>query len=421
MWPMKKKFRVVVQPGLIQQEKWGVYILATEQPNFEMLDACGIDTKEKAIEIAEHISEKYPTDLIFDKGVKVIESAPQPKGEFEQITADEETLIGYLEDYLEEMFKQVNQYRPSQIKIDPKEWLKALFTNPFPIALIGILVYFFSFEISAPDWIEPILPDQLTSSAQLILAIPILVLVFTIISVFQRRSISCEMSVLRSYLLALVFKYKWRLMEIAKLFMKVAGKIENSEISQTVGQLHDKDPDAYKNIMPSESESKTPTIIKESRELYETLQKNDFERRVHALLFFEKEARYSPTKIRFNPYNFLLSYESRSLQFQVIKQVLGAGGTVANVSRKYRQRALFETLMYYVGATVTFLVINGLIGFALFLGIREASTLSLVWTLFTGICAFFSLAIPIKNFYQVFLKGQGWPRGFYIWEVGSVN
>jgi hypothetical protein len=425
---MKTRFRVVVHPGLLQRDKWGVYLIPVDQPDFELTETCGIATREQAIKSAENISEKYQTNIVFEEGVTVKDSALYPKGEYEQVTADQTVLSGYLVEHFEDMFKQINKLRPSRINFEPKKWLTFLLKSPPTLALIGILVYYFSFDINAPNWLGSILPDKLNSSSQFILAIPLLMSIYAVMTVFRRRSLGYKMNVLRNYLLTLIFKYNWRLEEIIAPFAKEMGKIEHSAFSQIVGRWHDRDPDAFKNIMPGDVErsgqtdeaDQNDTIGSELRELYDTLLKNDFERRVHALLFLEKEAWYSPKRIQFDPYNFLASYESRSVQFQVIKQISKTGGTIADVHKLYFQQASFRTVMHYLGATITFVVLYGIIGFALYLGVQEAVQQSLSWIIISGICSFFALTSLFQPFYRVYLKCQGRPRGFYVWEIGSI-
>jgi len=423
---MKKRFHVIVRPGLLQQDKWSVYLIPTDQPGLELTYANGIATREEAVTIAEHISENYPAGIVFEKGVTVHDSAPQPKGEYEHVTGDEPTLSGYLEDYLKDTFKQINKLRPSMITIEPKKWLESLLMNPITLAIIGILVYYFDFDINAPKWLEPILPDKLSSTSQLIIAIPLLMFVLEVRSVFRRRSQSYSMNVIRNYLLTLIFKYHWGLDKLLAPARKELGKIEHSAFSQVADKLAAIDPDAYPNLFPgdvvqseqigqAEQNDTTDTIL---RELYFTVLINDFERRVHALLFLEKESWYRPNKIYFHPYLFLVAYESRSVRFQAIKQVAQSGGTLADFAQLYRQHASYRVVMYYLGVMIGSLILYGLIGFALYLSVEEAAQLSSSWLVFAVTCAFFALAIPLQYDYRFLLKGQGRPRGFLIWEIG---
>lgn len=426
---MKTSYSVTVRPGLLQQDKWCVYLIPADQPDFELMDSCGIATREEALLVAEHISDKYPTGIVFEQDITVHDSASQPKGEYEQVTGDEPALSGYLADHFKDILKQINKLRPSKVKFEPKKWITSLLTKPLTLAIIGILVYYFKFDINAPDWLVSVLPGEVTSSSQLIMAIPLLMFISAVIAVFRRRSHSYTMNVLRNYLLTLLFKYHWRLEEIIAPMTKELGKIEHAAFSQLMDKWHGRDPDAYKNMMASdvaqseqiEQAEQDDTMGTGFRKLYNTLLNNDLERRAHALLFLEREGWYRPTRIQFDPYNFLLAYESRSVQCQVIKQVAKTGGTAADVRKLHFQHASFRTVMYFLGATISIVVMYGLISFALYLGVEEAAQQSSTWLVVAVTSAFFALALPFQSLYRVYLKRQGRPRGFYIWEIGMIN
>ncbi len=418
---MKERYSVVVRNSILQQSKWGVYLVPIAQPEFELMDSCGYASRDEASSVARNVSKKYRNmRLIIAEDIIVDESPRQPHGAYERVIGDEGTIKGYLETYLKDIFDQIDKLRVSKMKLNPKELLAALVSSPAPLAVIGILVYYFGFEVKAPDWILSVLPTGMTNSSQFIIAIPFLMCISAIHSVFLLGSIGYQMDALRNYLLVLIFKYGWRLEQILEPFVKELGKIEHSAISHFADSLLNHDPDAYRNIMSSGGEQ-GDSKVQEFHDLYKLLLANDFERRVHALLFLEKERWYKPKRISFNPWNFLVAYESRNLQFQIIKNVATRGGTSGDIAAASRQAAAFRTVMYYLGALITFIILYGLIGFALYLGIFEAARLSLNWRVAASVCAFIALAIPFYRFYRVYVKCYGRPRGFYIWEIGPIT
>lgn len=418
---MRDRYCVVIRNNLLQRDTWGVYLVPMAQPEFELMDSCGHASRDEAVTAARNVPKKYANmRVIIGEDIVVDESPRQPHGEYERVFGDEGIIKGFLETHIKELFEQVSKLRLSKMKLDPKKILAALVFSPPALAVIGILVYYFGVKIKAPDWLLSVLPTGMTSSSQFIIAIPFLMCISAMQSIFRRRSTGYQMNALRNYLLVLVFKYGWRLEQIVETMAKEFGKIEHSALSHFADRWLDYDPEAFRNIMRFEDEQ-DEAKVREFHDLYNVLLANDFERRVHALLFLEKERWYKPAKISFNPWNFLVAYESRNVQFQIIKNAVKRGGTVSDISVAYFQAAAFRTVMHYLGLLIAFVVFFGLMGFALYLGVSEAARQSLNWNVAAVICAFVAMAAPLGSLYRVYVKGHGRPRGFYVWEIGPIT
>jgi hypothetical protein len=424
---MKGRYRVVVRRTLIQQDHWAVYLVPVSRPEFELMESAVFRSLKEAETAAHSVRNKYlsiagfrgkpiKVRICFEEQIQVDESKRQLRGEYERVSKDESTLKGFLENHWKATFKEFGKLRISESQLSPNKWLRALVATPSTAAVLGILAYYSGLVISPPDWLVRILPTGVRSVSQLVIAVSFVAAFSAIKSVFSRRRFGYEMNTLRNYLLALILKHGWHFNQILDPVNRELGKIENAVVSHFADRVLEWDPMSTRNVMRP-IEELDDAEVEDWRSVYGELMATEFERRVHALLYLEKEHWYRPNRIRFDPYTFVLAYETRNLNFEVIREVMSRGGTNSDFTNTYCQQSAFRAVMRGLGALIGALALYCPIGFALYLGEHESQSLSMSWRLSISTCAIIGLALPLYDLFRVYVSGDGLPTGFRQWEI----
>jgi hypothetical protein len=298
-------YRLAVRPGILSDGTFGVYAVPLENPEVEYQ----LDARFKAADDAVRAAHEY------------FEAAPDRFGSA-HVNLESERHLDLPSSYdKSEKMKDFNAaalkgyYKAGFAKLSwPKSLKGALLhrlMSPYGLAIGAMLLFWRSWSISIPS--ETPIIGELAANAHLdkLIVARLLPLVFFILSVgrvIRELARGVHNSAIREQVLALVFGGGWR----AKDFWLQVGNVASEEGFGWIMRLGDVIKDKHQTLSAEFVGKVVPQGHAGHQDATEQLQhflEEDFEARVHALLFMRKERNFQPWLLVLPPVEYLLDFE----------------------------------------------------------------------------------------------------------------
>lgn len=348
-----------VHPGLLRDGTYGVYAVPDSNPAVEyQLDAQFLST-EDAVEMA-HAYQRYGGSLVKDSEVAILGTPElQLNSVVSSRTADKQEKV--LIEELKSLFKlpETARFRP---------FSRITEGTPYALSIVTLIVFFFSVSFTVPSWI-PVIGDwvggKTVGREQLATFFPFILLTLTVLLQLRVRQIGWRLADLRDHVLAVVLNHGWRREKFAELFLDAIDSSRLGWIRKFAEWLHSWNPDTLREVKQSltsklKGRPNETDILTQYQELDQRALSEDFEARIHALYFMEREKGFRPHTMVLHPIFFLTPNRRAVRRLQAVT----SGGLRALVSHALRglpggfedriRRRLFP-----LGAIYEVLVIGG--------------------------------------------------------------
>lgn len=302
---MQKHYSLRVRPGLLGDGTFAVYAIPDSNPAMEYQ----LDGQFSSSELAMEVARRYQTDgsPLFD-GTQVA-----------LLGAHDIQLDSLLSSRTEDKHEKVlleelkNQFTlPRMLSFRP--FARITEVTPHALSIFTLIVFFFWLSVRVPSWI-PLIGDSFSGKTlgreQLATYFPILLLVVTIFLQFRVRFTGLHFADLRDHLLALVLRHGWRRDKLVEVYLDA---IESSRLgwARKLGEWYQSwDPDTLRQVrkditQAAHGDAGKGEVPDDYRQLENRVVAEDFEARIHALYYLQKEKDFKPSTIVVQPLLFLM-------------------------------------------------------------------------------------------------------------------
>jgi hypothetical protein len=396
------KYRLLIRPGILKDGTYGVYVIPENNPAVEYQ----LDAQFASVDEAREMAEEYLKFV--DHGVivvarlvddgKLIEEHPSfVNGRFvtDQIIIQSdreihlETLVTELAEEkqaaaLKAHLKKMVQI-PTSFKIAP--FAKITETTPYLLSIACLIVFGFSLSFTVPKDI-PLLGDVIGgrtfSPAQTARLFPFVLLASTIYLQIRARAKGLANSAIRDNVLSLALQRGWRRDKFANLLIDTMESEDLGWLRKISEWMQSWDPNTLRQVREDAARKQVDSSKDVRREVINTgrLLDEDFEARIHALYYMEKEPGYRPWSVIVHPLLLVMTHRravrrARAFALDGLRGVLYLGMCSLPGGDDYRLRrkmfpilAVWPVLMFGVPLVWAFILqpwptVFGLIGMTL--------------------------------------------------------
>jgi len=301
----KHQYDLRVRPGVFKDGTFGIYAIPQDNDALEYQLIGQLESEEKATDLAQKFAANYQDTFSTNE----IENIPDRELKLESIIADhakdkQETV---LREHLKNQFKA-----PAALKFRPLDRITN--TTPHLLSYIALIIFWFSITIIVPSWV-PFLGDWMGGkelSPETFASYYPAVIIFCALYVQYRvRKLGFQLALIRDYVLTLAIKHGWRREQFYESFMDVLSTSAYSWTLKLGEWMATWDPNSFskgvqetrKNHSDSDDAETDENII----ELAKYLLQEDFEARIHALYYMDKEKNYHSWTVVLYPILFLIN------------------------------------------------------------------------------------------------------------------
>ena len=295
------KYSLKIHQGIFDDKTYGVYVVPNYNENIEYQVISRLESVEEAQDIAKIIIKHFGNRLINSQEPIIISSR---KNELDSMISD------ISEEKQEKIIiEKISETLP---KISAKQFLpfsKITRNTPHLLSILALAIFYFNFSFDFPKWI-PVLSDYISGSKfdKIIFAkwFPFLILISIIIVQIITRIQNAKFATFRDNILCLSIKYNWRREKFSKLFIETLESSNYSWIRKLSEWMYKLDSDSLKEIIQRNAGT-NPDDLKSNYDVAQFILDEDFEARIHALYFMEKEKDFASSKFSISPFFFLLN------------------------------------------------------------------------------------------------------------------
>jgi hypothetical protein len=412
---MQKKrylYNLRVRPSIFSDGTFGIYAIPQTNDAVEYQLIGQLDTEEEAIELAK----KFMTDYKNTFRTKDVEVITDRDTRLETLVAGrtKEKQEDVLREHLKIQFKA-----PGTLKFRPFDRITN--TTPHLLSFFALVVFSFSISFSVPTWI-PILGDwiggRVLALSDFAKFYPFIILFCTIYVQVRARRIGFQLAGIRDYVLILSIEHGWRIEQFLELFLDVLDTSPYSWTRKLGEWLAERDPDSFsksiKDIGEKLADAPDQEVKNQNQDLSEFLLLEDFEARIHALYYMDKEKNYRPWAVVLYPIFFLINISRARRRLRHLKRS-GFGGILFDAvwslpgEGEYKvHRKLFPFI-----ATYEFLIIAGPILWAF----TKSPWEGFIGWIGMGILILLSMLPMLIWNYQLMVQHRGLPRSMAFEEI----
>jgi hypothetical protein len=420
--------RPVISETLLNNYRYGIYLLSDLEPETETYIAGGLKSVDEAKAWAKELAvnkEFKEISGIFDS----IEYRPRPKVSLglSPALAKEEDLAESLRLHLDRATEQITKLK----------FPRSLFSyqsSIFYLTVLALWLFWSKGSIGIPKGLDlPLVGNRLDG---IVLDAPTLAryLPIALFALYGGKFLSLlktnmEYDTLRQRILALIIYHQWRADKFLGVLLHSRKSAEKSGLGWLLSLsewLYDNSPNTFASMRRPSKERPSGSGGKNAAELSPTPQKSEeaidprveldqllpgwldkeFERRVHALYFLDKEKDYSRFVICFNPLLYICSL-NRVLLYTY--DFLSARGENLSHERPTDVHAMerFAVPGFWAGAAFNLLFLGGVMIWAIFLA-RDMPRMLLATNI---VAATVVIALPTWWNFLAMAKHRGYPRG----------
>ncbi|WP_440951689.1 hypothetical protein [Methanococcoides sp. FTZ1] len=402
---------IYVRPGIFDDGTYGVYLSPKDNPDVEYQFRSQLKTIEEAISIANTIASTLKNMVETPIEVrKTREVRLSPK--VSQLEPDD--IAEKLQSHLEKQLEGFSKFKGISWVRDVPSMILSIISNPAIISICALIAFIFSLSLEVPEdfpvlgWI---LGGYELSSIEIAMWFPSAILIIIVLRYFQARSLAADNALVGDYVITLAVKHKWRRENFHSLFRNV----ETSESSGWIFTILEhfitkklqNDPDSLTGIL-AKHEKNT-----EAQGHLERINLEDFERKIHSLIYLKKEKDYAPRYVCFSPFNFVISLRNVK---DALKIELAMPEDRPSIYKQIEFSVVYYTLGMYIAFIVRFILILTALVAAIYLSLNLPFWIVIV-NVIIGILGF---TILFKQSYSVVMKLRGFPRNHNFYDAQST-
>jgi hypothetical protein len=398
------RYRLMIGPGILNDGTFGIYALPEDNPDTEV----HLDGQFATVEQAKAVASRYleeQADRLSSNEIVVKDTRSRQEFTLAEILKESE-LESTLSKSLERYFEPIKTF-------DPKKLIIVSVHTPYTVSWIALIIYFFSISLTIPRWF-PIVGEYVGgktfSPRELALILPYVLAGIVIYVYVKTRIKAARNSHHKDLLVTLAVRYKWSKEDVGRIVTRVISTEGHGWIAKLGQYFHKMDSDTLTEIGKAGIQQGKQSLYNEA---FPFVVKEDFESRIHALAFMERERNFGSSAMGFDPFFFLL-HTGRAKQR--LRSILRASGEKLerDVQVLPTEPRLSNMLVFVLTGVGRVLIIGTLI-YSLYL--RRPGTvwawiaLSLAWLVIM-------VTAPIWNF-QLLIRHRGLPRGWSVREVAQ--
>ena len=366
------RYQLVVRPGIFKDGTFGVYAV----PENNMAVEYQLDARFASIDEAKQMAEAYLK--VADHGVVVVASKDQegnwikvPPNFDRRFVTDQvsikterevllETSITGLTEEKQEAALKANLKKmwqmPTSFKITP--FAKITETTPYWLSIGCLIILGFSLSVTIPTYI-PLLGDVIGGKtlgrSQIARWFPFVLFASIIFLQIRVRGKGLVYSAIRDNVLSLALQHGWRRDRFLGLLVETI-ESENLGWARKIGEWLQKwDPDTLRQVSEDAKNRQGNSSAQDSSEVIDVMRfvDEDFEARIHALYYMEKEPGFRPWTVNFHPLLFMMTHRRavrrvRALAFDGLGGLLYLGKCSLPGWEDYRiRRRLFPIFVVW--------------------------------------------------------------------------
>jgi len=376
------KYRLVVRPGILKDGTYGVYAVPENNSAVEYQ----LDARFASIAEAREMAEAY---LNFAHPPYAIgEIAVQGEREVRLNSLINESAEEKQEAALKAQLKKILQM-PTSFKIAP--FAKITETTPYLLSIVCLIIFAFSISVTIPTYI-PLVGDLIGGKtlgpSQIARLFPFALLAAVIFLQIRVRGKGLGNAAIRDTVLSLALQHGWRGPRFSALLIDTM-ESENLGWLRKVGEwMQSWDPDTLRQVREDAArrQEQSPGQAPSEGVDLGRLVDEDFEARIHALYYMEKEPGFRSWTVIIHPLLFLMTHRravrrARALASNGLGGLLYLGKCSLPGGDDYRMRrrlfpiiVIWPLLMFGIPLVWAFVLrpwptVPGIVGMVLMLGL----------------------------------------------------
>ena len=295
-----------------------------------------------------------------------------------------------------------------------------------------MIIFYFGFSIKIPSefpLVGEFLEDETLNSYQLALLLPIGMLILFIRQYLFGRKISMNESAIMDQILALSINHKWKRTDFSELASKLLASSDNrwllkfyqpetridpnieqtqQMLSEFVSGMMSKFEGADKKKFRDGFMIGSGLAFEEERQREkDMLEMSDFENKIHAMYYLQREIDYKPYRLAAYPLSLILNPSRYYI------------GTSDYVLQEHLSRAHKTKFWAFFGFLVPYGVITASLAWSITLTIQSSSSIYTV--ILVSIVCLLTLAIPAYRVFMVLVRKRGFPRDCFLYDSVGGN
>jgi hypothetical protein len=300
----QEHYSLRVRPGLLSDGTYGVYAVPDSNQAVEYQLDGQFSSAEDAVKMARAY-QRYGGSLFEETEVTILGTPElQLNSVVSSRTADKQENV--IVEELRSLFKL-----PETVRFRP--FARITESTPHMLSVLTLIVFFFSLSFTVPSWI-PVIGDWVGGKTlrpnQLATFFPFILLTLTIFLQFRVRQIGWRLADLRDHVLTVVLKHGWRRERFGEALHDAIDSSRLGWIRKFAEWLNSWDPDTLREVTQNLTKLKgrpdETDVLDQLQELVKRVLSEDFEARIHALYYMEKERGFRSYTMVLHPLFFLM-------------------------------------------------------------------------------------------------------------------